>query len=666
MPYAADDVTSNKVVNGGGGLANTGYPHLDKPWMHFYPGYVSQPLDDTLNLASFLKGINKDRLSYTAMSLYGKEISYDEMFANVDRYSKAFHNIGVEKNNRIMLLIPTIPEAAYTFLAASQIGAVSDYIDPRPDSTDVSANAKKTLDIIKREKADYIISLDICYLTMLKPIENELKELGISTIIVCSASDSMDLNGRFDYLRDKINYNNLKKARGAATKGNLDVLFSSVIDTENISRKVREAARKSPLDVIPLNDLIKQTEYGTFKEARDISQLTYIAHTSGTSGNAPKPITLTNRNLISSTNQVMDAGVDWGAGKSILHELPFFSPLGAANNFLLSMACGSNCIEVPEFDISEFGYLIKKYHPNNILGTPAWIASLTQCEYLKDEDLSYINRIVYGGDAMSRKEEENLNRWLTAHGARTSVQKGYGMSEFCGCGSYSQGDYNRYESIGIPIPETSFAIVDPNVEDKLVPVKITSEMDRGELAVSSDAVTDGVLDGVVIIPHYNLDGHSYIRTRDIVSMDADGIFYFSSRKDRSFTRYDGYKVKPYEIEKILESYPEIQNCVITSFFDPTKNGLMPIAHIVLSEGISYTKENIAPLVDKIIHEKRFVSRQIPAKIKIRQSMPVTKNGKTDFNALKDEGIDDSDISIVQDETNLEASDPKVIMPNNFK
>ena len=70
------------------------------------------------------------------------------------------------------------------------------------------------------------------------------------------------------------------------------------------------------------------------------------------------------------------------------------------------------------------------------------------------------------------------------------------MSEYCGCGSYAQKDYNRYESIGIPLPDTIYTIVDPNIEDKLVPIPFTDDKDLlvGELAVSSDAVTNGILD----------------------------------------------------------------------------------------------------------------------------------------------------------------------------
>ena len=48
---------------------------------------------------------------------------------------------------------------------------------------------------------------------MLKPIEKELKELGIENIVIISASDSMNLSGKIDYLKDALKYNELKNIR---------------------------------------------------------------------------------------------------------------------------------------------------------------------------------------------------------------------------------------------------------------------------------------------------------------------------------------------------------------------------------------------------------------------------------------------------------------------
>ena len=301
------------------------------------------------------------------------------------------------------------------------------------------------------------------------------------------------------------------------------------------------------------------------------------------------------------------------------------------------------------------------------MGTPSWLASLPSCDYLQNEDLSFLRRAIYGGDSMTREDEEKLNKWLKERGADILVQKGHGMSEYCGGGTYSKGDWHRYESIGIPFPHTIYGIVDPTIEDRLVPVKDKDENGYiyGELVVSSDAVTPGILNGDVIVKHFEMDGKSYIRTRDLVRMDEDGIFYFEARKDRSFTRFDGYKVKPAEIEREIEKNPRVKYCNLVYYYDEAKRGLMPLAHIVLEDSIKiFNVDQYVEIVEDIVNSQiignsDMSSRQIPSKFRFRESMPLTKNGKINFNALIYEGLDGTEINVDVEETNMSVGSIRV-------
>lgn len=639
------------------------YPHQSRMWMKYYDEKQIQREIPKTNLFDYVKSKNIYNQNSVAETYYGSKITYSQLFEKVDEYSKMLTGLGVKKGNRIMYLVPNIPASGQLWLASSQIGAISDFVDPRPDSMDLVANSRKILELIKYEKADYIIALDKCYLAMLKPIEFELKELGIKQIVTLSALDSMNLLGKIDYLRDVIAYNNLRNLRIDDSLKKLKfykVILEKVKSMQQERKIYDETIKSSPLKIVRSSDLLRECRHVQFECVYDDELLNYIGHTSGTSGARPKPIPLTNANQISATEQLFKASANFQVGDRILHELPFFSPLGADNNFILNLASGANNIEIPEFEINEFGYLVKKHHPNVILGTPSWLASLPTCKYLDREDLSCITRIIYGGDSMTRADEEKLNLWLRKHGSSAEVEKGHGMSEYCGCGSYAQKEYNRYESIGIPLPDTIYTIVDPNVDDELVPLEFKDDMDElmGELAVSSPAVTNGELDGNVIVPHYKLDGKSYIRTRDLVRMNRDGIFSFDSRKDRSFTRFDGYKVKPYEIETIIEENNSIKYCRIVPYYDEKQRGLMPIAHLVLDETTTtLSDEEQISLIEEIVYQHiianpNMSSRQIPSKFRIRNSLPLTKNSKVSFNALINEGIDGSEINVDVEETNL--------------
>ena len=649
-------------------LNKTGYPHIDKPWMQYYAKDESNLFLPKMNLTDYLKEYSKNRGSKISQTYYGKGITYDELFYNSDLAAKILSEVGVKKGDRVLNMNPNIPEAAYIWLGASQLGAVTDYIDPRPDSMDFRANGLKVLEIIKAEKINHIVALDKCYLAMLRPIEEELKEIGIDKIIITSATDSMNLRGKIDYLRDVVNYNQIRNDKNMSDKDkklkNYEALLQKIKANGQDDKMLKEAINNSKLEILPYSVLKRECENSLYKNEGCFEDDNYIGHTSGTSGTRPKPIILTNKNAISNLEQVKVAKVQSYEGANSIHILPFFAPFGAYDNYLLNIICGVNNIDVPEFDISEFGYLLKKYRPNAIMATPAWLAALPDYTYLRNEDLSYIDKIVYGGDSMTKEDEIKVNKWLEDHGCKTVVTKGYGMSEFCGCGTYARDNYNPYESIGIPIPDTTFAIVDPEVDDKLVPLKFEDGKDRlaGELVISSDAVTRGELDGNIIVPHYELDGKSYIRTRDLVEMDRNGIIYHQARKDRSFSRFDGFKVKPFEIEKVIKDNELVNNAIIVEYFDNRQRGLMPMCHLVLNKEVK-EEEKVHIVRDivysQIIGNPTMSSRQIPSKFKIRESIPLTKNNKLDINSLKKEELDGTEINVDVNETNLSVADIQI-------
>ena len=88
---------------------------------------------------------------------------------------------------------------------------------------------KKILDLFIEEKANYIIALDQCYLAMIKPIEKELKELGIENIVVVSASDSMDLKATANYMLETANFEGLKGLKNKlANMKKMDELIKEV------------------------------------------------------------------------------------------------------------------------------------------------------------------------------------------------------------------------------------------------------------------------------------------------------------------------------------------------------------------------------------------------------------------------------------------------------
>lgn len=654
----------------------TGYPHIDKPWMKFYgEDAVYSDLPQT-NLTEYLKMRNEGRMGLVAETYYGKKFTYNDLFEKSDEAATIFYQLGIKPGESILNLVPNIPEAGHLLNGATEVGIISNFIDPRPDTPDLVANARKVLELIKYEKPKYIIALDMAYLAAIRPIEKELKEYGVDTVILLSASDSMNLAGKIDYLRDVIEYNRLKNLRNARELERMaqedlekieikklkwyEALMEKTQSMKKSGSMLEAAIKASPLKIYRYSDLVRDCRHSTYERVLDPYAITYVGHTSGTSGLRPKPIPATNISGISALEQLRRADVGYKEKDNVLHILPYFAPFGKYDNYDNHLAFGANVISIPEFEIAEFGYLIKKYHPNAIVATPAWISSLVDCEYLQNIDLSCITRIIYGGDALAPQREEVINEWLREHGSKATLEKGYGMSETLGCCSYAQKDYNTLGSIGIPLPNTTFAIVDPNIEDRLVPLKFEEGKDllTGELVVSSEALTTGKLNGEVIVPHYKLDGKDCIRTRDIVHMNRDGIFFHEERKDRSFVRFDGFKVKPYNIESKILECPSIEDVCLVDYFDDRRRGNMPICHIVPKDkSVLEDDDACVNIVNDIVYnyiiaDPQMSSRQIPAKFKFHASLPLTMSSKTNFNLLRKEELNDGEVNVDVDETNL--------------
>lgn len=642
----------------------TGYPHIDKPWMKYYEGIHIPKDEPETNMVEVLKKRNKWRMHKTAYEYYERQVSYDEMFYNADVASKVLSEIGVKKGDIILTMVPNIPEEEEIWFGATQIGAICDYIDPRPDSMDIMQNAKKTLEIIKYEKPKYIVALDKCYLGMLKPIENELKELGINDIVLLNPVEPMGMKEQLSYLRDIINYDRLANGKELLDEDiDENILMNSKTALEKLKAMQKEqqilddAIKTSLLRIHKYKGLYKECENSKFETVRDSELINYIGHTSGTSGARPKPITLSNKNAIASIIQCEIAGVGPKEGETSLHILPGFAPFGRYNNGIQTYYNKGTNIHIPEFVLGEFGYLIKKYKPNAFMTPPALLTMLPDCKYLKGENLSYINKVIYGGDAMTPKDEERINKWLKEHGSHAEVEKGHGMSEYCGCGTYAKDAYNKENSIGIPAPKTIYTIIDPNIEEHLVPLKLKDGENKlcGEIAVSADHVTNGKLHGETIVPHYEMNGRKYIRTKDLGYMDKDGCFFIDERKGRSFARVDGFKIKPSEIEKPIEENAMVKRARIVGYYDKKIKGTMPICHLVLKNN-NLTEEEQIKLVKDIVYNNIIAnptmnSRQIPSKFKIRKEMPLNKGNKIDDIALRQEATLDT-INVDINETNV--------------
>ena len=652
-------------------MEKTGYPHVDKPWMKYYEGRDFKEEIPEKNLVEVLKERNISRMSMPSSVYFSRVFDYGELFASADEASKVLDQLGVKKKDIILSLVPNLPEDDYIMLGANQIGAAVNYADPMP-GLDAVASSRKLLNMIKVEKEKalehgydirHIVTVNQAYASMIKPIENELKELGINDLVLLDISSSMNENGLFEYAKDILNYKRLGAKKALVDKNvtvdELKRIIATLKSFDDGNVFLKEMIKTSPLNIYSYDDLLRECKNSHFEVVSDPNLIAYIGHTSGTSGAVPKPVTLTNKAIMSSFMQCEVGGLSPNEGETVLHFLPGFAAFGRINNGLQTYYSRAVNIHAPEFPLNNFEYLVLRLKPNVIMSTPAFLMAMVKNSGLKNEDLSFITKVFYGGSAMKPEDEEVLNEFLRKHRCMARVEQGYGLSETAGGASYAKDDYKRPSSLGIPLPGTIISIVDPSVKDRLVPLKMEEGMDKleGELVINGGQMTDGAFapKGKVVFQEMPEDGKMYLRTGDIGYMDKDGIFYSKGRGDRGFIRQDGYNVRPYLIEPELEKNKYVESAVIVPYYDEIKCGLMPICHITLTE--EGKKENDLDVISDIVNNTMISNpdldpRQIPAKFKIREFMPLNNMRKTNYKALENEKLVGDEINVVLRQTNV--------------
>lgn len=123
----------------------------------------------------------------------------------------------------------------------------------------------------------------------------------------------------------------------------------------------------------------------------------------------------------------------------------------------------------------------------------------------------------------------------------------------------------------------------------------------------------------------------WLLTGDLARQDADGYFWFESRKD-DVIKSSGYRIGPGEIEGSLSAHPAVAMSAVIGVPDE-RRGEVPKAFVVLRTG--YTgDEALADALRTHVRE-RLAPHEVPRHIEFRTDLPRTTTGKIMRRALRD-------------------------------
>ena len=383
-----------------------------RPWLKNYP--TRSTLDyPKISLYHYLKKVADQYPNRTALIFIADRVTYREMMENIDRMAAAFTAMGLQKGDRIALMLPNCFAYVYCYFAAMRQGLVVAQLNPLLTARELSF-------IVRDSNARVLIAADAVFQT----IEQAMLDQDIENLIV------VPLTG------EKINVN----------------------------------AR-------PFDDILQQHEPNPPDvEINPEEDLAVLQYTGGTTG-FPKGAMLTHYNLVANAEMTAEILREWlkkFGGKEVysMGLLPFFHSYGMTVCLNVGLNIPAGLLLVPQFNADLIFYLIQQYKPVIFPGVPTAFMALMNHPEVQNYDLDSIDVCISGAAPMPVEAIEQFEQ-ITG----SSILEGYGLSEtspithsnpFLGV--------RKPGSIGIPYPDTDCKIVDPDDGERELPIGEEGEL----------------------------------------------------------------------------------------------------------------------------------------------------------------------------------------------
>lgn len=345
----------------------------------------------------------------------------------------------------------------------------------------------------------------------------------------------------------------------------------------------------------------------------DAEQPLLILYTSGTTGR-PKGVLQSQRMI---TWNAINTAVTWdlsGTDCALVHT-PFFHTGGLHVLTTPLLQRGGRLVLLPLFEPQTALQLVEQERVTILFAVPTMFQMMLACEAFARCDLSALRFCISGGAPCP-------TALIEAYQARGLVFKqGYGLTEAGpNCFTLHQRDaVPRIGSVGRPNFYTGARVVNAAGE----PV---AAMQVGELWLAGPTLCSGYWRNPDASAQ--LFAGCWLRTGDLVRMDADGYCFVVDRKKDMYIS-GGENVYPAEVEAVLLQHPAVGEAAVIGV-PHAKWGEVGEAHVVLRDGCVCSGEQLLAFAGE-----RLARYKLPQHIVFsQQGLPRTPTGKIRKNLLR--------------------------------
>ncbi len=458
----------------------------EKPWLRLYPEPLRNLVIPELTVEDFLKSripADSDRI---AIEYYGRQYSWKQVWAEVDKTARALRAIGVKEGDTFASFLCSVPEHLFLLLAAEKIGAMMVCRDDEPDMLatalqECNASIVFAHDFLSKEDEEYYLA------------ETPMEWAVLVSPTTYAAEDGIPE-------------------------------FSQ----EQLDQRYGDECACNPRNLSWTEFLKKGEAYtGPVDAPKDISRPVYAAYTSGSTGTS-KLVIHSSANIVGIAYQTAIATPPQAAQDSwLMATLPPALIAATISMMIMPLSTGMRLILDPFCDALDMDLAMMYYKPNYQALIPMFLDILVNSERMpEDFDLSFVRLVGGGCEPLNNRKVEEVETFFREHNAgHIHVTGAYGQSE---AGSNMTlpvpGAPVGEGCVGIPMPASVISIFDADCNE--LPYGGIGEICKvgpgNMLGYQTEELTRMAM-------KRHSDGQVWLHTGDYGYMDENGMLYVLGR-----------------------------------------------------------------------------------------------------------------------------------------
>jgi fatty-acyl-CoA synthase len=520
-----------------------------------------------------------------ALVFFEAVLTYAELLAQAEALAAKLHALGVQKGDRVLLVMQNCPQLVVAHFAVLRANAVVVPVNPMNKREELKHYISDAGAKVALTTAD--LAAELAAASNLLPAEQ-----GLSQLIVARFADAFDAT-QSGALAPPAHWR-----EWLCTEHPLPALQSGIVSTWQEALACK--AQPPPHTAGP----------------QDLALLPYTSGTTGLPKGCMHPHSSIMHNAVAAS-----LWVGGTANNVTLAVVPMFHITGMVSVLHCNIYSASTLVIMPRWDRELAGRLIAHWRVTHWTNIPTMVIDLLASPSFEDYDLSSLVYISGGGAAMPQAVAQRL--W-EHYGLR--YVEGYGLTETAGPSHSNPPERTKQQCLGVPFVSTESKVVDP------VTLQELPQGEVGEIVTHGPEVFSGYWrqPEATAAAFFELDGKRFFRTGDLGRVDEDGYFFMTDRLKRMINA-SGFKVWPAEVEALMYQHPAIAEACVIATRDAYR-GESVKAVVVLRESArgSVSEQD---LVDWC--REHMAVYKAPRYVQLVDALPKSGSGKVMWRALQE-------------------------------